>query len=173
LFCRFNTTINQNLAKMKKSEFKKSLQSELKHANFIAKIETVTDVDVNTAIRFTSPVTKELAEWLNNRFSNGITLSPNTDLNLVFVNTPNQNNKGGKQAPAHTQGEWNLDSIKDGTIYSQDGKNICKAEKIEDAQRIVKAVNALTKMEAYHQSHGHKIDPKQDAILEFIYELIK
>ena len=82
---------------------------------------------------------------------------------------------------SHTQGEWKIqegmlgedirseENYTIATVYRTSGSTEGEA----NAKRIVKAVNILSQIENYHQSNGYKINPKQDAVLEFIKELLK
>jgi threonine aldolase len=80
---------------MTTAQFKRSLQAELNAARFANKILKVVEIEPNLCVRFTEPINEhsDLAQWLNHRFKNGISLSSATDQNLVIINTPNQSNK--------------------------------------------------------------------------------
>ena len=77
---------------MTKKNFKSAIQAELVSAGFSMKIDSVGESALfNTTITFETKVTPDgdLAIWLNERFSDGVTITGN----VVLINAPNQNNK--------------------------------------------------------------------------------
>lgn len=74
---------------MTNAQFKKDLNAELAAFGSIRRIKKVTETGVNTTLVFKTGLDMKTVEWLNNRFSNGISLT-DTDHSLVFINTPAQ-----------------------------------------------------------------------------------
>jgi hypothetical protein len=77
---------------MNTKNFKNNLQKEIFANEFSNKIEKVTEIGINTVIRFKEQIFENnntLITWLYNRFNFGISLT-RADKNLVIVNTPNK-----------------------------------------------------------------------------------
>jgi hypothetical protein len=73
---------------MDKRQFKSGLNSELRGAGFANSVDSVSEVEGMTAMRFKSPLDVPLTQWLNIRFQYGISTA-STEGNLAFVNPPN------------------------------------------------------------------------------------
>ncbi len=74
---------------MTNAEMKKMLNRELKRNGFSFNlIKEISEVGVNTCLKFNKPLPPLQQIWLNKRFTHGI-WTTDTDHSIVFIKTPN------------------------------------------------------------------------------------
>lgn len=74
---------------MTRDQFKKALQAELSAGaiSFRNPLKDISELNTFTCLKFAYPVDEDTKQWLNSRFTHGIS-DTNTDATIIFINNP-------------------------------------------------------------------------------------